>query len=266
MSERTTYPPAVPCWVDTLQPDPASALRFYGALFEWEFTSPGGMPGDPPGEYFLARVRGRDVAAVGSQPADAPCSWNTYVSVESADRLAQVALDAGGTVVSGPVDAPPAGRLVVLADPSGGVICGWEPQTRTGAQLVNEPSAWAMSLLHTHDPDRSRRFYGEVFGWQSEAFAPGIELFRRPGYVGGEAQQPVPRDVVAAMAQADEQQVPAHWSVDFWVRDLDAATDTTTQLGGRVLALPSASAGMRQAVIADPQGATLSLTQAPGIH
>jgi uncharacterized protein len=34
MSERNDYPPGVPCWVDTLQPDADAAVRFYGDLTE----------------------------------------------------------------------------------------------------------------------------------------------------------------------------------------------------------------------------------------
>ncbi len=39
MSERAHYPPGVPCWVDTLQPDPEAATRFYAALFGWQITA-----------------------------------------------------------------------------------------------------------------------------------------------------------------------------------------------------------------------------------
>jgi uncharacterized protein len=84
MSERDGFEPGVPCWVDTLQPDPDAALRFYGGLFGWEFEGPGAMPGDPPGRYFVARLRGRDVAGVASQPAaGAPpeAVWNTYIQL-----------------------------------------------------------------------------------------------------------------------------------------------------------------------------------------
>ena len=37
MSERDGYIPGVPCWIDTNQPDPDAAVRFYGGLFGWEF-------------------------------------------------------------------------------------------------------------------------------------------------------------------------------------------------------------------------------------
>ena len=56
-----------------------------------------------------------------------------------------------------------------------------------------------MSTLHTTDPDRAMAFYNAVFGWHAEAFGPSggqVTLCRLPGYVGGEPQQPVARDVV----------------------------------------------------------------------
>ena len=47
--------------------DPRAAVDFYAGLFGWEFVGPGPMPGG--GEYFVARVAGRDVAGVSSLPA-----------------------------------------------------------------------------------------------------------------------------------------------------------------------------------------------------
>ena len=34
--DRDGYPAGVPCWIDTSQPDPEAAARFYGELFGWE--------------------------------------------------------------------------------------------------------------------------------------------------------------------------------------------------------------------------------------
>ena len=62
MSEPDRYIPGVPCWIDTTQPDPEAAVAFYGGLFGWEFEDV--MPPDSPGRYFIARIRGGDVAAV----------------------------------------------------------------------------------------------------------------------------------------------------------------------------------------------------------
>src|SRR5947209_5927700 len=98
MSHRSHYPPGVPCWIDTAQPDVEAALSFYGALFGWEFIGPGAMPGDPPGRYYVARLRQNDVAGISSLPPGGPPNavWTTYVAVNSADRAADRARSAGG--------------------------------------------------------------------------------------------------------------------------------------------------------------------------
>jgi predicted enzyme related to lactoylglutathione lyase len=103
-------------------------------------------------------------------------------------------------------------------------------------------------------------FYSDMFGWETDEFAPGISLFRLPGYVGGEPAQPVPRDVIAVMAKDDG---PARWSVDFWVPDADELAARVPELGGSVVVAPFDSIPTRQAVVADPFGAVFSVTTAP---
>jgi uncharacterized protein len=77
MLERDGYLPGVPCWIDTSQPDPKAAVAFYSGLFGWDFEDT--MPPGPAGSYLIARLRGGDVAAVGSQPEAGPsmAAWNT---------------------------------------------------------------------------------------------------------------------------------------------------------------------------------------------
>ena len=86
-------------------------------------------------------------------------------------------------------------------------------------------------------------------------------LLRLPGYVGGEPHQPVPRDVVAALVATGPEAGPAHWSVDFWTADLDAAVAEAERLGGRVVTRPHEAPPFRQAAVADPGRAILTLSQ-----
>lgn len=184
MSTRDEYPAGVPCWVETLQPDPRAALGFYGPLLGWEFSDAGPMPGDLPGEYFVAAADGRAVAGIGALPdlGGPPLPvWNTHVCVNDADAAVGLATTAGAALLLGPLDVSGAGRLAVLVDPTGAPFSVWEPRGRAGAQLVNEPRAWAMSSLHTPSPAAASAFYGAVFGWRSEPIAPGapVMLLRR---------------------------------------------------------------------------------------
>lgn len=265
MTRFSHYPAGVPCFVDAFTPDLDAARHFYTGIFGWEFAGPGPMPGAPAGEYHVARVRDADVAGLGSMPSpETPVAWNTQVAVDDLEAVVALAQTAGGSVVIEPVDAPPAGRLAVIADPAGAAVTVWQAGSRPGAQVVNEPSAWAMSLLSTPHPDSAAAFYETVFGWQCEPYAdagPEVSLFRLPGYVGGEAEQPVPRDVVAAMAAIPDPDASAAWAVDFWIADADGAAAAAPELGGRVIAAPHDAPPFRRAVLAAPDGATFSVSE-----
>jgi predicted enzyme related to lactoylglutathione lyase len=273
MSERDGFQAGVPCWVDTWQPDADAAKTFYTQLFGWEAEDT--MPDGVEGTHYMCSLRGRDVAAIASRPEGAPpvTAWTTYVWVDDVDATVAKALAAGGSVLKDPFDSLDGGRIAVIADPAGAALGIWSPGTHKGAQLVNEPSAYAMSALMTSDPEGAKRFYPEVFGWEIETFEMGEDemvMWLVPGYVGGEPEQPVRRDVVAAMLppNANGDAPPPHWNVDFWIADVDAAAAKVEELGGQILTPPYdlPGTGLRQGVFMDPQGATLSLTQPPGVN
>jgi uncharacterized protein len=271
MPERDGYIPGVPCWVDTSQPDPEAAVDFYSGLFDWEFRD--AMPPESEGKYFIARLRGGDVAAVGSIPEGAPpmAMWNTYVWVESADETASRVLDAGGKALMDPFDVMDAGRMAVFADPEGAAFCVWQAKEFKGARVVNDPGSLNFNGLNTRDVEGAKSFYGSVLGWETMA-AGGAEMWTLPGYgdylerddpdlrkrvaeVGG----PVGfEDVVASINPiADDQpDVPAHWSVTFAVADADATAKAATELGGKVVVPPFDAPWVRMTVLTDPQGAT----------
>jgi predicted enzyme related to lactoylglutathione lyase len=117
-----------------------------------------------------------------------------------------------------------------------------------------------MSALTMPDPHAAEAFYGSVFGWQADTFAMGdvdVVMWRLPGFVGGEPAQPVPRDLVATGCAGEE----PGWSVDFWVGDMDATVARVPELGGTVVDGPHDLPIGRQARVADPQGATFSVTR-----
>src|SRR5262249_20585069 len=119
------------------------------------------------------------------------------------------------------------------------------------------------SLLRTNDPEGSKAFYRALFGWGTEPFGgpeSSFLVWRLPGYVGGTPQQPVPRDVVGAMAPLDGHPI-AHWTVDFWIDDADAAAGRVPPLGGTLLSPPVDTPGFRSFEAADPAGAEFSVSQ-----
>lgn len=251
MTKRDDYPAGAPCWVDTLQPDPRASLGFYGPLLGWSFDEAASMPNGLDGEYFAARLAGRLVAGIGQAPASSPAAWSTYVGVDDVDQALARAEAAGGARLAGPFDAGSDGRLAVLADATGIPFCLWQAGRRIGAELVNEPNAWAMSSLHSTDLERAQAFYGAVFGWELEP-VPGAPF----------SQWRLSDHVVAVVAATDGVAVPPHWSVNFAVRDTDAIAKHATALGGSVLMAPMDTPGFRSAVIADPQGGVIAVSAA----
>jgi predicted enzyme related to lactoylglutathione lyase len=263
MSERADYPIGAPCWVDTLQPDLQAAARFYGRLLGWRFDEPRPMPQPLPGQYLAARIEGRLVTGIGQAPDASPTAvWSTYVRVDRIDDALTRVTDAGGTLMTGPLDAGADGSLAVVTDATGVALGLWQAAERTGAQLVNEPGTWAMSALHTPSAEAAQAFYGAVFGWQLEP-VPGapLSLWRLPGYRGGEPGQPFPPDVVAVATQIDDaSDVPPHWAVNFRVEDVDATAEQAAALGGMLLLPPTDTPGFRNAVIADPQKGVIAIS------
>ena len=79
MTEPDRYIPGVPCWIDTTQPDPDAAAKFYGGLFGWELEETHARrfaPAIPPGPPERRRRRRRQLAPEGAPPA---ATWNTYI-------------------------------------------------------------------------------------------------------------------------------------------------------------------------------------------
>ena len=272
MPERDGYIPGVPCWIDTSQPDPAAAAEFYGRLFGWELEDV--MPPEAGSHYFMARIRGLDVGAVGSIPEGAPqvATWNTYIWVDSADETASKVRDAGGSVVMEPFDVMDAGRMAVVTDPEGAMFMVWQPNQNKGSQVVNEHGTNNFNTLSTRDVEGAKAFYGAVFGWKTLDLGGGGLMWTLPGY-GDHLEEKSPglrkgmeemgapkgfADVVASIASIpdDQPDTPAHWSLTFAVDDADAIAAKAEELGGRVIMPPFDAPWVRVAVIADPQGAT----------
>jgi predicted enzyme related to lactoylglutathione lyase len=277
MATTRTYPPGVPCWIDTEQPDPDAARHFYGTLLDWTFEDVAACEADSGG-YHVASLAGRPVAAIAPASANpGAVAWNTYVAVADADATAQTVAEAGGTVEGEPADAGPAGRLARCVDPAGASFRLWQPSARAGAQAVNVPGTWNFSDLHTPDPDDALRFYSEVFGWEAKAIDAGAAewatLLRVPGYGAhlretvdpgiDERQVGAPEgfaDGVGWVAKLEPEHDRPHWHVTISVVDRSETAKTAQRLGAEIVSERDAR-WSRTAIVVDPQGATFTISQ-----
>jgi uncharacterized protein len=255
MSERTSYEPGTPSWVELAGiPDFEAAEGFYRELLGWEI--PKHPQTDELGGYRRAQLNGRDVA--GASPVmqeGQPCEWNTYVSVADAEATIAKVREAGGTVVVEPLDVMGMGKMAIFND-TVGATCGiWEPGTFAGAALVNEDGAFGWNELGTREAAAAIEFYGRVFGWtaeKDEASTMGAYYF----WKDGEEVRGGLFDMSGHEIPAD---TPASWLVYFTVPDADAAAATTEAAGGGVFNGPVDISVGRLAVLHDPQGATFAV-------
>lgn len=251
MGKRTEHPPGTFSWVDLTTTDTDGAKAFYGELLGWEFEDNEIPEEAGGGVYIMCKVQGDNAAAISPQREGDPTPphWNNYVTVESADDFAAKADELGANVAMPPFDVMTAGRMAVIADPTGAFLAGWEPRDSIGAERVNDPGCLTWNELHTPDVDRALEFHTALFGWDSEEMPTGDG----PRYVAIKVGDR--RNGGVMNTQEGE---PPNWLPYFVVTDRDAAADKAKELGGGDLARLDLPAG-KIAVLTDPQGAPFGI-------
>ena len=254
----TTYSQGAPCWFELATTDEAAAVEFYGALFGWQ-DAPSPMPDGS--SYHMQTIEGDVAAAIAhQQPGEAsmgvPPRWNIHLAVDSVDAVAGNVEANGGAILVAPFDVMEAGRMAVIADPTGGAVCLWEGKGTVGAARWDEPGAPAWAELATREPERAADFFAAVLGVEvtkSEMPGGGVYILLR---VDGQ-------DVAGVFQITPEMgQMPSVWSGYFGVADVDASTEQAQSLGATVVMPAADIPGGRFSVLMDPQQVVFGLWQA----
>jgi predicted enzyme related to lactoylglutathione lyase len=252
MGERTQYAPGTFCWTDLTTTDQEAAKAFYSELFGWTAID------NPVGDgivYSMMQLDGKDVAAISPQPQQqrdmgAPPTWNSYVSVESADETLERAKELGATVHAPAFDVLDVGRMGVIQDPQGAFFLVWQPKAHIGARLVNTPGALSWNELASPDVDASIAFYSGLFGWSIEPFEGGDQPYFT--IKNGDRNNGGMRPLMPAEPQP-------YWLVYFGSDDIDTDLAKVEQLGGTKLAGPISIGPAKLGFAQDPQSAVFAL-------
>jgi predicted enzyme related to lactoylglutathione lyase len=247
--EKSSYESGTPCWVDLGAADPDKAAGFYSDLFGWERGET--YPGSDG--YTLFLLRGKPVAAIGPKRGEGRSHWTTYVSVADAEATSARVLVSGGQVHLEPTDVMDEGRIAAYSDSTGARFSVWQPRSRHGSGIVDEPGTMCWNELNTRDCIAATDFYREVFDWTAETEDMGGREYT-VWKLGERA--------VAGMLQMDERwpaEAPAHWLAYFAVEDCDEAMAKVSGRGGSTLAGPFDTPPGRLAVVADPEGAPFAV-------
>jgi predicted enzyme related to lactoylglutathione lyase len=221
-----------------------ASLDFYGSLFGWTWAD-ASVDG-----YVNFYLGDRAVAGLRTAGPAVPPGWTPYVATDDADATIALALDNGGSVLSGPGELSDAARIAVVADSTGAAIGVWQRRRFAGAQVANEFGTVCWSELATSATTDATAFYGRVFGWshrpaETADGTPYTEWFREDRVLAGLI------DIASWFADP----VPSHWTVTMLVEDCAQTAARALELGGKVQLTPTDIGAGMYAQLIDPQGA-----------
>ncbi|MGE0133533.1 MAG: VOC family protein [Dehalococcoidia bacterium] len=255
----SSHTQGTPSWFELSTTDPDAAIGLYGQLFGWT-DDPQPIPDGP--DYHMQRIEGDSVAAIGPQmPGEVeqgmPPHWNVYLTVDDVEATTGKVETAGGSVLMPPMDVMEFGRMSVIADPTGGVVCLWEAKEHIGAQRVGEPGTIAWAELATTDPDRAAAFFTDLLG---------VEAATNPMPDGSDytVMKAAGQDVAGIFKMPPEMEgMPPMWTAYFGVEDVDACIERAQGLGASVAVPPMDIPDGRFAVLMDQQQAAFGIFQMP---
>lgn len=247
----TSYAPGNFCWFELATSDQNAAKSFYKSVFGWE---PNDVPMGPDQFYTMLMKGAADVGALYGMDAaqlanGVPPHWNMYVAVASCDESTAKAKSLGATVMMEPFDVMEHGRMSIIKDPTGAMLCLWEGRGHKGAGVIGEIGAFCWFEIYTNDTEAAKSFYTKLFGWSVGGDANYTEWKVGDQSIGGMMK-----------IQAEWGNVPPHWMGYVMVRNCEETVAKVKELGGKIMVEPMDVPGMgRFALCDDPQNAGFAI-------
>lgn len=247
------------CWIDLMASDLDTAKKFYKDVFAWNITE----ETMPTGEAYPFLCVGEEVIG-GAMQIDTKMqqhgvtpNWNSYVMVDDADATAAKAKQLGAHIIREAFDVADFGRMAVIADPTGAVFSIWQSKKSNGEMLEGKtPGACGWFELKTHDTDKAKTFYCDLFGWQAQTqeFQQGVNytsFMNADSPVGG---------LIKLTAEMDEQ-TPC-WALYFTVESFTEAKAKAEKAGAKMTFEPVTLAEVGTFTgFTDPEGARFSIIE-----
>ena len=248
-------------WYELLTTDPKAAVAFYTEVVGWKTET-------WQGDYTMWVGSQGPLGGVNQLPEEAkkmgaPPYWQANVVVANIDESIAKVKQLGGQVYHVET-VPTIGKLAVIADPQGAVLCLFTPDNAMPLRDTTKAAEWAWHELYTTDYAKAFAFYQQIAGWEKLGeFDMGpmgtYLLWGREGkQLGGMMTMP------SNMKTPDGRPVPPSWMYYVVTPDLDAALERAKSKGARVLNGPmEVPGGQRIVQLMDPQGAAFALTTPP---
>ena len=243
-----------PCWIELIPSDLEKVKPFYKAILNWDFTD----FGEEMGHYNVISIN--DDAVGGAMQHDPAMMGplvnftELYFATNDATASLTRSTELGGKVIVETMEVPGQGSFGETTDPEGNSFSVWQPGARQGFDRVEEHGFPAWFELHTRAFDTTTAYYASLLGAALNAMDPGDGSryaslrIDREDYAGiWDISSVLPADA------------PTGWTTYFLVDDPDAAVATALELGGTEVSPAEDTPYGRMAVVADPNGARLTV-------
>jgi predicted enzyme related to lactoylglutathione lyase len=249
-------------WYEHLTTDPKKAIDFYTKVAGWTTQK------FEVGDYTMfvssqGPLGGVTLLPEAAQKMGAGTYWQANIEVPNIDESIAQVKQLGGKIYL-QEDVPTIGRLAVIADPQGAVICLFTPATDMKSHDLTKHGEFSWAELYTSDHEAAFEFYRAIAGWERLGeFDMGpmgkYLLWGRGGkQLGGMMTKP--KDMKAP----DGREVPNAWMFYITVSDFDAALERAKTAGATVLNGPMPVPGGQQIVqLMDPNGGAFALVTPP---
>ena len=241
-------------WIDLMTTDPEKAKTFYTEIFGWNYDN----ADTSGGTYFFSKIPEGNVGGLTQLPKEKldsgmPSYWNTYAQVDNVDQAAVKAKGLGGKILAEPFNVMDAGRMAVIASPSGAVSSIWqslksEAEPRTSG-MNHGMYGWVE--LGTNNVDQDGKFYCNLFNWSPET----QDMPTGEKYTSFKATGTYP--VAGMMTNPKEAgDMPSAWAVYFTVNNMEESVAKIKASGGKVIMDPFDVPKVgKMGVFQDPTGA-----------
>lgn len=208
--------------------DDEPLVAFYREIFGWE------LRGFPGGGYTMIDTHGGTGINGGIGRSQTGDPWSAfYVETDDPQAMLEAANSLGGTTVMPVTDFGGAVTIAMFNDPDGLLIgllrapAGPSQEAPAPSAGSGEPVTW-FEILGS-DPERTQKFYADLFGWTVGSAFPGYETVDTgttrgiQGGIGGGVQ--------------------TRWAIVYaGVADVDQTLDRVEKLGGSRVIKPDVSA------------------------
>jgi uncharacterized protein len=246
-------------WHEFLAKDEKKAIAFYTDVAGWT-TQP-----FPEGAHDYTMWVGSQgpLGGVMRLPEEAekmgtPPNWMGHVQVENVDAAAAKVKSLGGNVLREPADIPTVGRFAIIADPQGGIVSMFKPNSPMNLHDTSKAGEICWNELMTSDSSAAFNFHSQIFGWKilQEMDMGPMGTYRIFGVDG--------KQLGGMMTVPPGTPMPTMWFYYIETPSLDSALTRAKGKGAQVMNGPmDVPGGGRIAQLMDSQGAAFALHQSP---